>query len=536
MTRALLCAALLCAAAAVSAAPQSTAFTYHGNLSANGAPLTGSVDLVFTLFDAASGGSQVGTPITVAAFPVVGGRFTLDLDFPTAFTGQQRWVEVRVAGQTLSPRQPVNAVPVASYALNADAPNTVTVGAAGTPVANGTALRSALAVIATSPPTASRPVLVKLGPGVYDLGATPLQLLAYVHVEGAGQGATQLVGDGQASATSAVLLAANNSELRALSVQSRAGAAYATGIYADSAITGTFVVRNVAAQSLGGSTAGVGIHNNGGSPLIDTVAVVASNTTANGSSTGIVNTGGAAQIKDSTVEARTTGTGAAIGVSNSDSAATLIHAVQITVLSTGAPVNQLSPDAVGISNNHAWPVIQHSSISARTTGGASGLGVVLNNSTTDTSTATIDNSSITVSSEGAAFTQGILNNTAGNNPFVLVVRNSAVTVSGANRSSCQVFGVDSFGAPTTINNTTVNASAGTGCLAAVGLILQGAPSDLLFNNGSIKSTHYALYNNNGTAKIRVGASQLSAMISGSGQVVCIGVYKADYTAATATCQ
>lgn len=534
MKRALLFAALLCASAAV-AAPQGTAFTYHGNLTADGAPLTGSVDLVFTLFDAATGGSPVGTPLTMAAFPVVGGAFTVDLDFPVAFTGQQRWVEVRVSGQTLSPRQPVNAVPVATYALNADLPNVVSVGAAGTPADNGAALRATFATLAAQPPTASSPMLVRLGPGVYDLGATPLPLVPYVQLEGAGQSATQLIGDGQATATSGVVLAANNSEVRALSVQSRGGAAYATAIYADSTITSTFAVRNVTVQSLGGSTLGVGLHNNGGSPLFDTVTVLAANATPGGASTGIVNAGGAAQIRNGTVEARTTGTGTATGVSNSASAATLIHGVQVTVLTTGVQAGQTSPDAIGISSNHATPVIQHSTIAARTTGGGSGLGIVLSNSTTDALTTTVDSSSVTVSTDGAAYAQGILNNTTGNNPSILLVRNSSITVSGVNRSNCQAFGVDAFGAPSTLQNTTITVSVGSGCLAAVGLILQGSPTDLLFNNGSIKSTQYAIYNNNGTAKIKVGASQLSAPNTASGGVVCIGAYKSDYTATTATC-
>jgi hypothetical protein len=121
MKRTILAAALLLsfAQAGQSAVPQSTAFTYQGNLSASGHPANGNFDLTFKLFDALTGGSQVGGTITMAQFPVANGAFTTDLDFPGAFTGNQLWLEVTVGGQVLSPRQAVNSVPVAQTVLSA---------------------------------------------------------------------------------------------------------------------------------------------------------------------------------------------------------------------------------------------------------------------------------------------------------------------------------------------------------------------------------------------------------------------------------
>ncbi|MCL6649704.1 MAG: hypothetical protein K6U89_15390, partial [Chloroflexi bacterium] len=40
--------------------PLGTAFTYQGQLTRGGSPVTGQCDFTFQLFDAASGGSQVG--------------------------------------------------------------------------------------------------------------------------------------------------------------------------------------------------------------------------------------------------------------------------------------------------------------------------------------------------------------------------------------------------------------------------------------------------------------------------------------------
>ena len=108
MKRSFLAASLLLALPAAYADPQTTAFTYQGNLTSGGRLANGSFDLTFKLFDAATGGNQLGT-ITMSAFPVVNGKFTTDLDFPGQFTGEQTWVEVTVNAQVLFARaMPVN--------------------------------------------------------------------------------------------------------------------------------------------------------------------------------------------------------------------------------------------------------------------------------------------------------------------------------------------------------------------------------------------------------------------------------------------
>jgi hypothetical protein len=111
----------LLAQAGYSTTPQSTAFTYQGNLSENNLPASGDFDLTFSLFNDATVGSQVGTTISMPAFHIANGTFTVDLDFPGVFTGNQLWLEVTVGTETLSPRQPVNAVPVAAFSLQGNA-------------------------------------------------------------------------------------------------------------------------------------------------------------------------------------------------------------------------------------------------------------------------------------------------------------------------------------------------------------------------------------------------------------------------------
>lgn len=107
----------LCALSA-AAAPQTQAFTWQGSLSHLGQPVDGTRDLEFALFDAQEGGVQVGDTVLAPAWPIDRGLVTVDLAFPGAFAGEQRWLEIRVDGVVLAPRQPVSAAPVALYALN----------------------------------------------------------------------------------------------------------------------------------------------------------------------------------------------------------------------------------------------------------------------------------------------------------------------------------------------------------------------------------------------------------------------------------
>ena len=100
---------------------------------------------------------------------------------------------------------------------------TIVVSPVGTELQNGTALRKALEAIPTtgaSAPTPGSGWLVHIEPGMYNLGTTPLQMLAWVDVEGSGREATHIK---CACATSlptptGAVLGANRAELRSLSV------------------------------------------------------------------------------------------------------------------------------------------------------------------------------------------------------------------------------------------------------------------------------------------------------------------------------
>jgi hypothetical protein len=107
--------------------PVSGAITYQGRLTDSGDPADGAYDFVFRLYDAASGGTLVGGPLSLEDVAVSDGLFTVQLDFGgNAFNGEARWlaISVRPGASTgmytpLDPRQELTAAPYAHHALGA---------------------------------------------------------------------------------------------------------------------------------------------------------------------------------------------------------------------------------------------------------------------------------------------------------------------------------------------------------------------------------------------------------------------------------
>ncbi|USN99816.1 MAG: hypothetical protein H6810_03910 [Phycisphaeraceae bacterium] len=93
-------------------AQSDTAFTYQGELAEAGSPADGSFDFQFGLWDAVSGGTQIGTMLTHNGVAVADGLFTVELDFGTvAFGNGARWLEIVVNGTTLTPRTQITGSP-----------------------------------------------------------------------------------------------------------------------------------------------------------------------------------------------------------------------------------------------------------------------------------------------------------------------------------------------------------------------------------------------------------------------------------------
>ncbi len=143
--------------------PVGTAFTYQGRLEQNGSPVNESCDFQFELWDAASGGSQVGSTITTNGVTVTDGLFTVTVDFgENTFVGEARWLDISMrcpAGVDpyidLPPRQRLTPTPNALHAANLQLPFTGAVDSSYDPVftitnTDATSNRSAGAFYASS--------------------------------------------------------------------------------------------------------------------------------------------------------------------------------------------------------------------------------------------------------------------------------------------------------------------------------------------------------------------------------------------------
>jgi len=122
-TRRLVAFALICATPTAASALPPNLLGFQGRLlRADGSAATGIATVAFSVWDAGADGSQLWTEQQTLGLS--DGYYSTFLGLVTAppdslFTGGARWLEVRVGGETLSPRQQLGVVPWASVARTA---------------------------------------------------------------------------------------------------------------------------------------------------------------------------------------------------------------------------------------------------------------------------------------------------------------------------------------------------------------------------------------------------------------------------------
>jgi hypothetical protein len=111
---------------ALTANAQTTSFTFQRTLPGEITPATGTFEMEFRLFDAATDGTQIGATLTVAEVAVKNRAFAVQLDFGApAFPGADRFVEISVRRASDEPftvittRPQILSVPYAIRALSA---------------------------------------------------------------------------------------------------------------------------------------------------------------------------------------------------------------------------------------------------------------------------------------------------------------------------------------------------------------------------------------------------------------------------------
>jgi hypothetical protein len=169
-------------------------------------------------------------------------------------------------------------------------------------------------------PSASNRCLIRIMPGVYDLGAAVfpgvLAMRSFVDMEGSGQNVTTLTATGTDSAAGnpATVSTATDAELRNLSVESTGGSFYANAITGSGTLR-VSQLRDVTAIAGGGTSSNTAIVNQntqGGLPVFRNITAIASGAGA----TGIHNSCSASDIDGAVVNV--TGTGTIISIRDSN--------------------------------------------------------------------------------------------------------------------------------------------------------------------------------------------------------------------------
>jgi hypothetical protein len=147
---------------------------------------------------------------------------------------------------------------------------TVLVSPLGTPTQNGTALLAALASITDA--SADKPALLKIEPGIYDLGSSTLQMKPYIDIEGSGEGVTKLLGARRGDLNAGAINGADNAELRLLSITVASG----TGAFAVAILNSNASphITHVTASSDGDTSYAIAIVS-GAHPQIESVTATA---------------------------------------------------------------------------------------------------------------------------------------------------------------------------------------------------------------------------------------------------------------------
>ena len=127
----------------------------------------------------------------------------------------------------------------------------VYVGPVGTALQNGTALLDALDDIDDA--GAEKPYLLKLEPGIYDLGNEGLYMQSFVDIEGSGQNTTTITSTHSgtsADSSSATVIGASSAEIRFLTIENRGGGSYSIAMCNSFALSPA--ITNVTAIATGG--------------------------------------------------------------------------------------------------------------------------------------------------------------------------------------------------------------------------------------------------------------------------------------------
>jgi len=283
---------------------------------------------------------------------------------------------------------------------------TVLVSPIGTPTQNGTALVSALAGITTN--SAGNPWLLKVEPGIYDVGSSPLIMKPYVDLEGSGEittiiTAASLTGSGTVSA-------ASNSQIRFVTIRNTGGGASAIAV-GRIAGGGNIMLLHATVIASGGTSNNIGIFV-GGFESVNGESVTVNVSGSGSSPASGIQGGPAVTLANSriTVSGGTANAGVSAGSSGGGSA----DLSDVTITVDGPAGSQNS----GFGSFKAGVTVRNSRIAV--TGGSQATGVVQTGNNTDIRNSTVTAQQATTASYGMSIDTGLTSGVSNINNSTIV--------------------------------------------------------------------------------------------------------------------
>ncbi len=264
-------------------------------------------------------------------------------------------------------------------------------------------------------PSPINPCLVKIMPGVYDVGSSSVIMQPFIDVEGSGEKTTKIAGaiDGTSLPPNAgIVKGASNTELRFLTVENTY-TGVATAIVNSGASTS---ILHVTATALAGTFGYAGI-NNLSSPAMTNVTATASGTI---SGCGVYNNSSSAIMTNVTATA-SAGSGSSYGVFNINSSSPTM--VNVTARASGA-TNTNSGIYVG---NSSSPIM--TTVTAAASGGTGNNYGLYNDSSSPTMT------NVNVSAVGGSASFGVFNTNGTVKISHSIIRGATNTIFNASGST-----------------------------------------------------------------------------------------------------
>jgi hypothetical protein len=246
-------------------------------------------------------------------------------------------------------------------------------------------------------PSETNPCLLKIMPGVYDIGVSTVVMQPYIDIEGSGQNVTVITGtvsNGSWPPSNGVVNGASNAEIRFLTVKSTALGDYGAAILNSSASP---AITNVSATASGETDIdNYGVYNASSSPTMTNVMATASN--AINSNVGVYNTSSSPTMTN-VMAAASGDADTNYGVSNNGSSPTMTNVTAIAehgtnnrgvynVISSSPTMTNVTATAsgdadtnYGVSNNGSSPTMTN--VTATGKDGATNIGLHVINTSLD---------------------------------------------------------------------------------------------------------------------------------------------------------